>query len=83
MIDELVKLKMLHLVHSRISTKDKSGAFFTAYMVDLSQYAGDRERGNLDLIEILKPGGTDDLRKTRLIFDVSTLDDSAPRKTAH
>jgi hypothetical protein len=82
LIDELVDLKMLHLVHSRISTRDKTGAFYTAYMLDLSQYAGDRKRRNLDLIEFWKPGGTDDLRKTRLIFDLSGLG-LKPEKTAH
>ncbi len=67
-IDELVDLKMLHLVHSRISTRDKPGAFFRAFMLDLSQYAGDRKRRNLELIEFWKSGGTDELRKTRLVF---------------
>lgn len=68
-VDELVDLKMLHLVHSRISTRDKQGVYFRAFMLDLSQYAGDRKRRNLELIEFWKTGGSDELRKSKLIFD--------------
>jgi hypothetical protein len=41
-IHELVDLKLLHLVRSRITVSKRRGHIFEAYMLDLSQYSGAR-----------------------------------------
>jgi len=40
-IHELVDLKLLHLIRSRVTVKaSRPGQIYEAYMLDLSQYAG-------------------------------------------
>ncbi len=67
---ELVDLKLLHKVRSRISvnTKSQQGKIFEAYMLDLSQYSGARKRRGLELIEFWKKDSENKLRKSSLIF---------------
>ncbi len=72
-LDELVDLKMLHLVQSRVTIPDRPGTFYIAYMLDLSQYAGDRKRRNLDLIPFWDQSARDRLRKVGLLFDLMQL----------
>lgn len=72
-IDELVDLKMLHHVHSRVTVSDHRGKVFVGYMLDLSQYAGDRKRRGLNMIEFWNESARDALRRTGLIFELSRL----------
>jgi hypothetical protein len=69
LIHELVDLKLVHLVRSRVTIRNRSGRLYEAYMLDLSQYAGARKRRDLDLIEFWKPSSTDALRKASLIYE--------------
>ena len=68
-IHELVDLKLLHLVRSRVTVSKKQGKLFEAYMLDLSQYAGARAKRGLAVIEFWKKDSEDKLRKVSLIFD--------------
>jgi hypothetical protein len=68
-IHELVDLKLLHLVKSRVTVSKRQGHIFEAYMLDLSQYAGSRARRGLTIVEFWKPDSDDKLRKVSLIFD--------------
>ena len=68
LIHQLVDLKLLHLVRSRITVSARPGKIYEGYMLDLSQYAGARKRRNLELIEFWKPTAKDALRKASLIF---------------
>jgi len=70
LIHELVDLKLLHLVRSRVTVSGRRGKIFEAYMLDLSQYAGARKRRGLEMIEFWKPGAQEGLRKASLIYDV-------------
>jgi Cdc6-like AAA superfamily ATPase len=80
-LDELVDLKMLHLVRSRVTVRDRKGKFFIAYMLDLSQYSNDRKRRDLEVIQFWKDDAADDLRRTGLVFDLSTLREFLPKVT--
>lgn len=71
LIHELVDLKLVHLVRSRVTIRNRAGQIFEAYMLDLSQYAGARKRRDLELIEFWKPSSTDALRKSTLIYQPS------------
>ena len=67
-IRELVDLKLIHLVRSRVTVSGRPGKIFEAYMLDLSQYAGSRKRRNLDLIEFWRTGADKALRRISLIY---------------
>lgn len=67
-IHELVDLKLLHLVRSRVTVSKRQGRIFEAYMLDLSQYAGSRARRGLSIVEFWKPDSDEMLRKVSLIF---------------
>jgi hypothetical protein len=67
-IHELVDLKLLHLVRSRVTVSKRQGRIFEAYMLDLSQYAGSRARRGLAIVEFWKPNSDEMLRKVSLIF---------------
>lgn len=71
-IHELVDLKLLHLVRSRVTVSKKQGKLFEAYMLDLSQYAGARAKRGLTIIEFWKKDSKEKLRKVSLIFDTNT-----------
>jgi hypothetical protein len=68
LIRELVDLKLVHLVRSRVTVSGKRGRIFIAYMLDLSQYTGARKRRELQMIEFWKPGSKESLRKASLIY---------------
>jgi len=68
LIHELVDLKLIHLVRSRVTVSGRPGKIYEAYMLDLSQYAGARKRRKLQMIEFWKPTSTEALRKASLIY---------------
>jgi hypothetical protein len=67
-IDELVDLKFLHRINSRVTVRNRPGRIFNAFMLDLSQYVGARKQRNLELLEFWRAERVDDLRKAGLIF---------------
>jgi len=70
-LHELVDLKLLHVIRSRVTVNTRKGRIFEAYMLDLSQYAGARKRRNFTLIEFWTSGDRDALRKASLILATS------------
>ena len=50
-ISELVDLKFVHHVRSRVTVRDRTHRIYDAYMLDLSQYAGERARRNFEIVE--------------------------------
>lgn len=67
-IRELVDLKFLHHISSRVTVRDKVGKIYDAYMLDISQYSGEQKRRNFEMIKFWEKKGDDDLRKSKLIF---------------
>lgn len=67
-ISELVDLKFVHHVRSRVTVRNREGKIFDAFMLDLSFYAGDRARRGMELVEFWRPGGEDQLRKAGYIY---------------
>ena len=68
-IHELVDLKFLHQVRSRVTVRDEPGQLYEAYMLDLSQYTGERKRRGLDMVEFWKSDASDTLRKRKLVLE--------------
>lgn len=67
LIEELVDLRLLHLVQSRVTIPDRPGQLFVAYMLDLGQYTGERKRRGLEMIPFWR--GTERLRRASLIYE--------------
>jgi len=67
-IHELVDLKLIHLIRSRVTVNTRQGRIYEAYMLDLSQYAGSRKKRDLALVEFWSSGSKDQLRKASLIY---------------
>ena len=68
LIHELVDLKLIHLVRSRVTVSGRQGKIYEAYMLDLSQYSGARKRRKLQIVEFWKPTSKEALRKVALIY---------------
>jgi hypothetical protein len=71
LIHELVDLKLVHLVRSRVTVSARPGRIYEAYMLDVSQYAGARKRRELQMVEFWKPNSTESLRKASIIYTPS------------
>lgn len=68
LIPALVDLKFLHRVSSRVTVRDRPQKLYDAYMLDLSQYAGERAKRGFEIIEFWMASNKDSLRRTRLVF---------------
>jgi hypothetical protein len=67
-VEELVDLKFIHRARSRVTVRERTGKIFDAFMLDLSQYTGERARRNFDIIGFWRKQSQDSLRKPKLIF---------------
>jgi Cdc6-like AAA superfamily ATPase len=77
MIAELVDMRLIHLIRSRISVGHRKGQAFLAYMLDLSQYTGDRKKRDLTMIPFWEPDGEDQLRLAKYIYDPEVNEQSS------
>ena len=69
LIHELVDLRLIHLVDSRITVSKRPGKIFEAYMLDISQYTGSRKRHGFELVSFWKAGTSEELRRVKLIYE--------------
>ncbi|WP_448034677.1 P-loop NTPase fold protein [Bradyrhizobium liaoningense] len=67
-VPDLVDLKFLHHVRSRVTVRERVNRLYDAYMLDLSQYTGERARRNFEIVEFWGQNAEDALRKSRFIF---------------
>lgn len=75
-IEELVDLRLIHRINPRVTVRDRAGRLYIAYMLDLSQYTGDRKRRGLNMIPFWTRSGSDELRRASLIYAERTVDKS-------
>jgi hypothetical protein len=68
LVQELVDLRLVHLVRSRITVRNDPGRLFEGYMLDLSQYAGARKRRDFEIVKFWESDSADELRRTKLIY---------------
>jgi hypothetical protein len=76
-LGELVDLRFVHVVESRTTVRDAKGKLFTAYMLDISQYTGERRRRDLEMISFWNRKELDKIRRSRFVIDVATLVDGS------
>ena len=56
---------------SRVTVRDRRGKIYEAYLLDLSQYTGERKKRDMSMIDFWKTGAEDELRRTALIYEPS------------
>ena len=73
LINELVDLRFLHIVAARTTARDMKGHLFSAYMLDISQYTGDRKRRDLEIIPFWTREGLDKIRRSTYVIHLDSL----------
>jgi hypothetical protein len=74
LLGELVDLRFVHVVESRTSVRDQPGQLYTGYMLDISQYTGERRRRELQMIEFWKRDEIDRIRRLKYVLDLASLE---------
>jgi hypothetical protein len=73
-LGELADLRFVHIVNSRTTARDKPGKLFTAYMLDISQYTGERLRRDLEMISFWERSELDKIRRSKFVFPIDTVE---------
>jgi hypothetical protein len=68
LLGELVDLRFVHVVESRTTVRDRPGELYTAYMLDVSQYTGERRRRELEMISFWKRRELDKIRRSKYVL---------------
>ena len=68
-IDELVDLRLLHLIRPKITVSKMPGHTYQAYMLDVSQYTGSRKKRDLEELEFWRGNSQEVLRRITLIYN--------------
>jgi hypothetical protein len=69
LIQELVDLRLVHFIRSRVTVRAKKGRIFKAYMIDISQYTGARKRKDLEIIKFWGSTAREALRREQIVYD--------------
>jgi hypothetical protein len=81
LIKELIDLRLLHQIKSRVTVSAKPGKIYKAFLLDVSQYTGERARRDVEMTEFWKDSEKEKLRSGRLIYDPeANFDDIKPAK---
>ncbi len=69
LIKELIDLRLLHQIKSRVTVSAKPGKIYKAFLLDVSQYTGERARRDVEMTEFWKDSEKEKLRRGSLIYD--------------
>ena len=67
-IEELVDLRLIHRVRTRVTVGDRPGKIFEAYMLDVSQYTASRKTRQVEIIEFWHADAKESIRRPGLIY---------------
>lgn len=73
-IMELVDLRLIHRVDSRVTVSGKKSQVYEAYMLDVSQYTAERKIRDFEIIEFWKSDSRDKIRLLSIIYAPRGLD---------
>lgn len=79
LLNELLDLRFLHLAASRVTVRETPGALHICYLLDVSQYTGERKRRDLEMVEFWKRDKLDRLRRVKHVFDPDAISATAER----
>lgn len=71
LIQELIDLRLVHHVKSRVTVGSKPGQVYRALLLDISQYTGERRKKGIEMVEFWRSDNKDVLRRPQYIFDPS------------
>lgn len=67
-IDQLIDLRLIHPVKSRVTLKQGGTELFEAYMLDLSQYSAARKVREFDIVDLASSDKDEKIRRLSLIY---------------
>lgn len=73
-LGELVDLRFVHVVASRMTVRDEPGRLYTAYMLDISQYVGERLRRDINMISFWNRSELDKLRRSKYVLSLDLIE---------
>jgi hypothetical protein len=87
LLGELVDLRFIHLVRSRVTVRGSTGVLFSAYMLDVSQYMGVRKRRDIQMINFWESQALDTIRQPAYVLRTERISagvepDAVPRSTS-
>ena len=68
LIAELVDLRLVHMIRTRVTVADRPGKIFEAYMLDVSQYTASRKMREFEIVDFWGVDATDSIRRPGLIY---------------
>jgi len=68
-INELIDLRLIHEIRNRVTVTSKPGKVYRAYILDVSQYTGERARRDVEIMEFWKDSNKDRIRIASLIYE--------------
>lgn len=71
LVQELVDLRLIHHVRSRVTVREFPGKNFRALLLDVSQYSGERKKRDVEMLEFWKDANKEELRRRLLVYDPS------------
>lgn len=80
-LGELADLRFVHIVNSRTTVRDRPGKLFTAYMLDISQYTGERLRRDLEMISFWQRSELDKIRRSKFVLPTDSIERSLEAET--
>ena len=69
LIQELLDLRLLHQIKSRVTVSARPGKIYKAYLLDVSQYLGERARRDVEMIDFWKDMEKEKLRRASSIYN--------------
>lgn len=69
-LDELVDLRFVHIVKGRTTVRTEQSKLYTAYMLDISQYTGERSRRELIMVPFWKSVEMDKIRQKKYVLSL-------------
>jgi hypothetical protein len=82
LVQELVDLRLIHHVRSRVTVPDYPGKGFRALLLDFSQYTGERKKRDVEMLEFWKDANKESLRRRSLVYDPSKSLEDLQREIA-
>lgn len=73
LIKELIDLRLIHHVKSRVTVSSRPGKIFKGYLLDVSQYTGERARKDIQMIEFWKDSEKEKIRRASLIYSPTII----------
>src|SRR5262245_5552821 len=74
LIGELVDLRFVHVARTRSTARELPGKLYTAYMLDISQYTGERKRRELQIVNFWEGEELDRIRSRKYVLEAATLE---------